>query len=321
MQPGLVSVILPNRDHAHYLGRALEAFRAQTYGSFEVVVVDDASSDESCALVEEVAATDARIKLLRLDRSVGVNAAVNAGLSRATGEFLYCAAADDWVSPIFFERSLDLLQSHPACAFCFADPMEDRGERRLFPLYLSSSPRAFTAQEMFDELQRNYFHISSNTVLYRRTAFDAAGGYRADLEWFADWFLNHVLALRHGACYLPEALTCLTVREDSYSAVNLRRRLKQHELMIRTLDLLASPAFGDVRSSFRDAALLPEYKFRDIAWLLTSSPHRRYLTASLVRRIVGRSLWSGLRPIVPTDLRRRLRRLSSGRQQDEASRL
>ncbi len=313
METGLVSVILPNRNHAQYLAHALAALCAQTWIKLEIIVVDDASTDDSCALVERLAADDKRIGLLRLARHAGVNAAVEHGLAHARGEFLYCAAVDDWVAPEFFERSVAALRSHPASAFCFSDPMEDRGQRRVFQLFLSLTPRAFTADEIFYELRHNYFHISSNTVLYRRGLFKEAGGFRTDLNWLSDWFINYLLALRHGASYLPEALTCLTVRTDSYSAVNLRQHAAQHALILRVLDLLAEPDFADVQPRFQGAALLPEYRLRDIGWLLAAPAHRHYLTALLIRRIIGRDLWSHLRPLAPVSVRHLLRRLSSAR--------
>lgn len=311
MESGFVSVILPNRNHAQYLAQALAALRAQTWRAFEVIVVDDASTDESRALMARLVVDDPRIRLLQLDSHVGINAAIAQGLAQARGEFLYCAAADDWVAPAFFERSVAVLRSHPASALCFSDPMENRGQPQAFPLFLSCTPRAYTPDEMVSEIRRNYFHISSNTVLYRRELFEKAGGFRADLHWLSDWFVNNLLALRYGASYLPEALTCLMVRDESYSATNLRRRTAQHDLLLHVIDLLDEPKFADVRGRFQNAALLPEYKLRDLAWLMASSAHRDYLTTPLVRRIIGRGLWSCLRPLAPHGLRQRLRRLSS----------
>jgi glycosyltransferase involved in cell wall biosynthesis len=313
MNSGLVSTILPNRNHAQYLPRSLAAFCAQTWRNFELIVVDDESNDESCLLVERIAADDKRIKLLRLNTQLGINAAVGEGLAHARGEFVNFAAADDWVAPTFFERSVDVLRAHPASALCFSDPAENRGHPKAFPLFLSQIPCAYTPDEMVAQLRRNYFNISSNTVLYRREFFQKAGGFRTDLHWLSDWFVNNLLALRYGASYLPETLTYMTIRADSYSTTNLRQRNAQRELVLRVFDLLAEPEFADVRERFRDAVLLPEYELRDLSWLLASPAHRHHLTAPLVRRIISRGLWRYLRPFAPFAVRQRLRRLSSMR--------
>jgi glycosyltransferase involved in cell wall biosynthesis len=313
MVPDLVSVILPNRNHVHYLPHALAALRAQTWERLEVIIVDDASTDESCNFVERAAVDDERIKLVRLGSHVGVNAAIGRGLAVAQGEFLHFAASDDWIAPEFFERSVAVLRSTPSSPLCFSDPMENREQRRTFPLFLGDTPRVFSPDAMLSELRRNYFHISSNTILYRRKHFIEAGGLRPNLHWLADWFVNNLLVLRYGASYLPEALTCVTIRNDSYSAVNLRRRAAQRDLLLRVLDLLAQPDFVDVRWRFREAALLPEYKLRDLIWLMSSPAHREYLTVRLARRIVGRGIWNYFRPFAPVSLRQRIRRLSSAR--------
>jgi glycosyltransferase involved in cell wall biosynthesis len=311
MTPGQVSIVLPNWNHSRYLVDALAAFRAQTWTNLEIIIVDDASNDDSRTQVERLAAQDKRISLLPLARHVGINVAIGHGLMHARGEFLYCAAADDWVAPEFFERSVTTLRDHPAAAFCFSDPTEDNGERRTFPLFLSHKPRALAPDDMLAEMRRNYFHISSNTVLYRRDIFQQAGGFRVDLHWLSDWFVNNLLALRHGVVYLPEALTRLTIRSDSYSAVNLRRPAAQRELIMHLLDLLATPEFADVQPRFRAAGLFPEYKLRDLAWLLAAPAHRHYLSALLVRRIVGRAAWNYVRPFAPVTIRQALRQLSS----------
>jgi glycosyltransferase involved in cell wall biosynthesis len=320
MESGLVSVVLPNRNHAHFLARALTALRAQTHRNLEIVVVDDASTDESCSLVAGIAAEDARIRLLHLGTHGGINAAVAQGLGHAHGEFLYCAAADDWVAPEFFERAVAVLRSHPASALCFSDPAEHRGEPKAFPLFLSRTPRAYGPDEMAAELRRNYFHISSNTVLYRRTLFEQAGGFRPDLHWLSDWLVNNLLSLRYGASYLPETLTSVTIRAESYSTTNMRRRAPQRELFLRFIDLLGEPEFADVRERFQNAALLPEYRLRDFAWLLTSPAPRHYLTVPLVGRIISRGVWHYLRPLAPLRLRTWLRKRSSTRAQSRTDR-
>lgn len=312
--PGLVSIILPNRNHGHYISTSIDSFLAQTRPQLEIVIVDDASSDSSKEVIGEYVRRDPRVRLIALSEHHGVNRAVEAGLVQAKGEYLHVAGADDFVEPIFLENCVVELERHPQAAMCFSDPSEfyrDSNRAVLYPLYLSKHPIYFSPADLVGQFVRNFFNISANTGVYRLAHFRDAGGYRAELEWFSDWFVTIVAVLRHGACYVPKQLTYVTIRGDSYSAVGLRNSRKQRELLQRALDLLSAPEYRDVLPTMRSAALLPEYHIRTLFCLLRSGSGRAYITPRLIGRIVGRYSWSYLRPLFPPGLRRLLRQLSS----------
>jgi glycosyltransferase involved in cell wall biosynthesis len=88
-----VSVILPSHDRADWLPRAIQSVLAQTYTDFELIVVDDASRDDTPRVVEAFA--DARVHYLRLDTNQGPAGARNAGIARAAGRFLAFQDSDD----------------------------------------------------------------------------------------------------------------------------------------------------------------------------------------------------------------------------------
>lgn len=313
---GLVTIIIPNRNHAHYLPRALDAMLAQTWTELEIIVVDDASTDTSLAMVADYTRRDGRVRALALKEHHGINRAVNAALGSVNGEFVTIAGADDFVAPNFIERCVVEMNRHPEAGLSFSDPTELREpEMHLvhFPLYLSEKPVFFNSAALIALFRRNYFHISANTGLYRTAPFREAGGYRPELHWLSDWFATLVIALRYGACYLPEQLTTVTVRSDSYSARSLRNGEAQRPLLEAVLKMLASAAYSDVAPHMQHAGLIPEYHLRALAWLLESAEGRKFITPHLVLRIVGRYLWSFLRPVAPVRWRRRLRQVQSER--------
>lgn len=313
MVPGLVSVILPNRNHGHFLPRALDGLLVQSYRHTEILVIDDASSDNSREVVGDYLARDARLQLLELTKHHGINQAVAATLPRIRGEYLYLAAADDLVAPSLLEKLVAQLDQHKGAGLCFSDPTEFQESGRVvaFPLYLSDVPVFYEPAHIVSIFQRNYFHISSNATLYRTVHFRAAGGFRPELDRFSDWFVTYILALRHGACYVPEQLTSLTVRSDSYSAISARDRKANRRLFERLLDVLSRPEYGDVFSRMREARLLPAYNPQILFWLIRSKVGRKVLTPNLIVRVLGRSLWAAFRPIAPIRLRRSLRKMSN----------
>jgi len=305
-----LSVVMPNYNHGHYLEAALRAHLDQSAPPLEIIVVDNASTDESCAVIERLAADHRNLRLVRSGRNGGVAAAMNRGLREARGDCVCFSAADDLVAPEFAGQSLRLLARHPAAAFCFSDVavlLGDSGNVRRLPLFLSGDARLFSPLEMGRVLQRHYFNFPSHSILYRREALLEVGGFREDLQWVADWFTNQVLAFRHGACYVPRVLTFFRVSPGSYSARGARQTEAQRDLVYRMLDVLESDAFRDVARAFRDSAVVPELRPRVLLWLLASPRYRHYLTPRLLARLVFRGPWTVVRPYLPDGLQRAAR--------------
>ena len=307
-----LSVVIPNYNHARYLGQALRAHLDQTRPPLEVIVVDDASTDDSVAIVERLASQHPRLRLIRLAMNGGVNAAMNRGLLEARGDYVCFSAADDFVATDFAARSLETLARYPAAAFCFSNPalqVGDTGRIEPRPLYLSDGQCFLPPGRLRQLFKRGWFGLPG-FVVYRREALVAAGGFVEDLYWYADWFTNRVLGFRHGACYVPEVLAVFRVLPESYHATGIQQTHVQRELTYRVVDLLQTPGFRDVAPSFRECALLPDFRIRVLVWLFASPQHRRYLTARLAGRVAVRRLWTMVKPSMPGWLPSLARRLA-----------
>jgi GT2 family glycosyltransferase len=307
------SVVVPNCNHARYLEAALRAHLEQTRPPLEVIVVDDASTDDSVAIVEGLAREYPRLRLIRLAENVGVNAAINRGLREARGEYVFVSAADDVVMLQFAARSLDVAAAYPGAGLCFSEPAVTMGDGGVVqPMLLALSPRPclLSPADLERHLKRAYFSFPGNTVLYRRDALLAVGGFVEELRWYADQFASCVLAFRHGACYVPEVLAVFRVLANSYSQRGLRDAAARRDVVNRMVDLLDSSAYRDVAPAFRASALLPDLRFRALLWLLASPRHRRYLTPRLVARVLVRGTWWVLKPYMPHPLHLAIRRLA-----------
>ncbi len=109
-----VSVVVASYNYAHLLRETLDALAAQTYRNFEVLVVDDGSSDESVDIIREYSEKDPRFSLLRHEGGVnkGLPSTVKLGVETATGEFVAFCEADDLWTPDHLEKKIDLLREH-----------------------------------------------------------------------------------------------------------------------------------------------------------------------------------------------------------------
>jgi succinoglycan biosynthesis protein ExoO len=102
-----ISVILPSYNSAASLRRSLDSALGQTMQDLEVLVVDDASDDQSFSIAEAAAASEPRVVSLRNERNVGAAASRNRGIRRARGQWIAFLDADDWWAPERLERMLE----------------------------------------------------------------------------------------------------------------------------------------------------------------------------------------------------------------------
>ncbi|RYG62332.1 MAG: glycosyltransferase [Alphaproteobacteria bacterium] len=113
-----VSVIMPMYNAAEVIVEAIESVIAQTYTDWELVVADDCSSDDSVALVKAMAQSDARIRLIELDKNVGSTGCRNAALQAARGRFMAFLDGDDIWLPHKLEMQIPLLRDGPHALCC-----------------------------------------------------------------------------------------------------------------------------------------------------------------------------------------------------------
>jgi glycosyltransferase involved in cell wall biosynthesis len=209
MTPPRVSVVIPARNASATLARAISSVRVQRLPPDEIVVVDDASDDDSRAIAEALGA-----RTLRLPAHAGAAAARNAGVAAATGEVIgFLDADDEWLPDKLF-RQLPLLADADFVA-CGAKLFSVTGQD-LGPLFDGQIPTE-GAEAWRGLLARNT--VATSCVLVWRSAFDAAGGFDPALEVAEDQDLWIRLALRGRLGYLDATLVHMHHTKISVSGV------------------------------------------------------------------------------------------------------
>jgi glycosyltransferase involved in cell wall biosynthesis len=202
-----ISVVIPLYNHAGYIGEALESVLAQTVAPSEIIVVDDGSTDNSLAIAESMAARDSRL-IVWSQPNQDAPQAINAGLHRATGEFVAILNSDDAYSPKRLERCIGALQ-RDAAAGCVATGlafMDASGAPQSLPWHAEAL--AFRAQEPDTALaliNANFVMTTSNFFL-RRSALREVG-YFSRLRYAHDLdFLVRLLLAGQRLVTLDEPL-------------------------------------------------------------------------------------------------------------------
>src|SRR6516165_9669285 len=115
-----VSVVITNYNHGRFLPRCLEAIATQLRLPDEVLLIDDASTDDSVEIATRFAHRLPEFRLIRHTINTGVIATMNHGLSAARGSHILFAAADDWIEPELLKVSMNMIEAFPHAGLCSA---------------------------------------------------------------------------------------------------------------------------------------------------------------------------------------------------------
>lgn len=193
------SVLLPVYNAGRYLAQAVESVLNQTFQNFEVLLINDGSTDNSLQVLEYFASRDRRCRVYS-GPNRGVVAARNTGLELAGAEFIILMDADDVSRPQRFEKQISFIRQHPECVavgsralLIDADgmPIFEVGDR-------------YTHEEIERALLSTRLGIVNPSAIIRRSALDVIGGYRPGYAEDLDLFLR--LAEVGRLANLPEVL-------------------------------------------------------------------------------------------------------------------
>lgn len=200
----VVSVIMPCYNQGEFVAEAIDSVLAQTYPCWELIVMNDGSSDHSERIILEYVQKDKRIKYF-CQENAGVVVARNQAIKHAQGKYLLPLDADDKISNDYLERGVTYLDGHPECTlfYCHADYFG--GVNEPFPVEYEGYPALLLVNKIFC------------TSLFRKEHFDLVGGYSTDfMDGYEDWEF-FIRLLYHRDCVYQDEKTCFYYRRSERS--------------------------------------------------------------------------------------------------------
>ena len=245
-----LTAIIPNYNHGQFLARAILALQSQDPAPSEILIIDDASTDESVSVIQRLATSCPSIRFLRNECNSGTVPSQNRGISESRSKYIYLAAADDMVYPGFLSKALAMLEKYPEAAFvCGECEITNRSGAVLAirPPARPTQHAAYLAPSVVPRLLRRIdnWALTSSAIL-RRDLVLSVGSLDSRLASFADGYLLRKLALRHGFCFIPSKLAQWMARSDGYSrsiAADPRQSLEL--LDVACQKIMADPDFPD----------------------------------------------------------------------------
>lgn len=254
------SVIIPLYNKAPYVRKTVESILGQTFSDYELIIIDNGSTDGSSEIVADI--SDSRIRIVRLEENVGVSNARNKGVSLSTAPYITFLDADDWWEPTFLEEMVGLIERHPGAGiYGTGYYIVKNGKKRPAPIGIDSD---------FTEGEINYcavyaktlcMPLTSITVAMPRAIFDETGGFKPHLKLGEDFDLWVRIALNHKVVFLNKPLSNYNQDVDvTYRGTHHLREPKEH--MLWNLGYLepeekTNPDYKQLIDNLRTYSLMP----------------------------------------------------------------
>lgn len=220
-----VSIIVPNYNHARFLRQRIDTIVAQTFKDFELVLLDDCSTDDSRSILREYA-SDPRVRLEFNDVNSGSTYKQwNKGVRLARGKYVWIAESDDYADERLLERLLVVLEADPevSFAYCRSRCVDEHGCAGAFADVRLNYDSQQWAMDFCDggyAACRKYFLVvnpivNASAVVFRKAVFDKVGGADETLRYCGDWKLWAAIVLEGKFAYLCKPLNYYRFHDET----------------------------------------------------------------------------------------------------------
>ena len=182
-----VDIVVPCFRYGHFLRECVESVLTQSGPELRVLIIDDASPDNTAEVAQELLWSDLRVDYRRHTSNQGLIATANEGIAWARADYLLLLSADDYLLPGALSRSVDLMDDHPSVAFTFggAVVLDQLGECSRRRTGVGSKTHVLSGHD-FIVLNGARNIVLSPTVVVRVSLQKRLGGYLADLPYASD---------------------------------------------------------------------------------------------------------------------------------------
>lgn len=188
----MVSIIVPAYNCIKSLEYCVGSIRQQTYTNFELILVDDGSTDSSGKLCDRFAAEDDRIRVIHKPNG-GVSSARNAGINAVTGEYITFCDSDDYLEPDYLEALIQAAESNPDCGhiWCCFQTVTGYQKENAAPNYISEESVLYYTLKDYMTLHEMWLDTGPWNKLYIAKIIKESGlHFSEDLSLGEDWLFN-----------------------------------------------------------------------------------------------------------------------------------
>lgn len=250
MSAPYVSIIIPSFNSGNHLPQCLKSIIAQSYGSFEIIIVDDGSNDNTVEVIHEISMSEPRIKLFLNRKNRGPSFSRNLGIEKSIGDYLLFVDSDDEMMPNALESLVSLAnRNHPdLICFDFVPSADGKTLQRS-----AIVPREFPSlvwsggKECLEQIHRQRIRNYIWSFMYKRSFLESSGcRFPTDSRMLEDMvFLQDVLTRVSRVYYLNEKLYKYNINKNSLThEVNPARAIEAYRAIAHCIDYSALDDYG-----------------------------------------------------------------------------
>jgi len=218
-----ISVIIASYNYSQYIGEAIESVINQVYSDWELIIVDDGSSDNSVGIIKSYCENDNRIKLFQHENgeNKGLKETLLLGLKNATGERIAFLESDDVFELDNLLRKVEIAQTNPSAKLIFNKVKflcEDKKTEKRTKAFINTQKKLSQMdypKNMFYDFYINNMILTFSSVMVEANTIKNSD-YNTPVDTFLDWWLWIHLAYKNDFYYIDEELTSWRLHPKSY---------------------------------------------------------------------------------------------------------
>ncbi|TKB98623.1 glycosyltransferase family 2 protein [Pedobacter cryophilus] len=270
-----ISVIVPNFNHSSFLNKRIESILAQTYQDFELIILDDCSTDNSSLIIEKYK-RHPKVNQIVYNKVNGGSPFKQwaKGILLAKGEYIWIAESDDFAENTFLEICLKMLEANNNLGFVYTDSniiteQKKTGSFKIKKAEKYHSDKWDNAYQIngIEELKHSLIKTCTinnvSAVLFRKKAIENVIAKTYDYKYAGDWLCYMLICTKHSIAYIPDALNNyrshsnnLTKKSDN-NYLGMRERIKARNMCMHHI--------SDTEASLKRTANILNWKeFRAI---------------------------------------------------------
>lgn len=237
-----ISVLIPSYNHEKYIGEAIESVLMQTYQDFELIIVDDGSTDQSVEVIQRYQQQDARIHFIKFEQNLGACSAAARLIEEAQGEYLAVLSSDDLFIPNKLEKQLNFLENNSQykAVFSYAEMIDENGNPFVRQDHFYTKIFIQPNRNRFDWLRYFFYHgncLCHSSVLIKKECYEKIGVY--DYRYFQlpdfDFWIR--LCMQYEIFIISENLVKFRIRanEENASGDNYTNQIRYRNELVSVL--------------------------------------------------------------------------------------
>ena len=278
-----VSVLMPVFNSKLYIKEAIESILAQTYSNFELIIINDGSTDGADEVIRSF--KDVRIKFINNKINKGIVATLNEGLALSTGKYIARMDSDDISLPHRLEKQVAFLENNPEYKLCGsqATAVSSKGEK----LHKLRRPTDFENIKVFNLFRNAFIHptIMADACLLKKI------GYDDEYVYAEDYFLFSQLTMNHKVADLGDELLYYRLHNDSITSKENTTMVKSE---LKTMEFLLSFLFDELDPKFialhhsvlrpKQASFTKEETHQHFISILEKNREKKLFSPSILRK-------------------------------------